>query len=55
MFCMAVFEAVDHAKYLGLEISHDLNWNTHMVKDPTFKLFCQYLNESVLVLFWCIE
>ena len=23
-------EAVDHAKYLGLEISHDLNWNTHI-------------------------
>ena len=25
-----VLEAVDHAKYLGLEISHDLNWNTHI-------------------------
>ena len=25
-----VVEAVDHAKYLGLEISHDLNWNTHI-------------------------
>ena len=23
-----VLEAVDHAKYLGLEVSHDLNWNT---------------------------
>ena len=25
-----VLEAVDHAKYLGREISHDLNWNTHI-------------------------
>ena len=25
-----VLEAVDHAKYLGLEISNDLNWNTHI-------------------------
>ena len=25
-----VLEAVYHAKYLGLEISHDLNWNTHI-------------------------
>ena len=25
-----VLEAVDHAKYLGLEISHNLNWNTHI-------------------------
>ena len=24
-----VLEAVDHAKYLGLEISHDLKWNHH--------------------------
>ena len=25
-----VLEAVDHAKYLGLEISHDLKWNHHV-------------------------
>ena len=25
-----VLEAVDHAKYLGLEIGHDLNWNQHI-------------------------
>ena len=25
-----VLEAVDHANYLGLEISHDLNCNTHI-------------------------
>ena len=25
-----VLEATDHAKYLGLGISHDLNWNTHI-------------------------
>ena len=25
-----VLEAVDPSKYLGLEISHDLNWNTHI-------------------------
>ena len=32
MFCIhgQVLEAVDHAKYLRLEISHDLNWNTHI-------------------------
>ena len=27
-----VLEAVDHAKYLGLKIGHDLNWNQHMQK-----------------------
>ena len=25
-----VLEAVDHAKYIGLEISHDLKWNYHV-------------------------
>ena len=25
-----VLKAVDHAKYLGLEIGHDLNWNQHI-------------------------
>ena len=25
-----VLEAVDHARYLGLEIGHDLNWNQHI-------------------------
>ena len=25
-----VLELVDHAKYLGLEIGHDLNWNQHI-------------------------
>ena len=25
-----VLEAVEHAKYLGLEISNGLNWNTHI-------------------------
>ena len=30
-----VLEVVDHAKYLGLEISHDLNWNTHIQKLTT--------------------
>ena len=25
-----LLEAVDHGTYLGLEISHDLNWNTHI-------------------------
>ena len=25
-----VLEALDHEKYLGLEIGHDLNWNQHI-------------------------
>ena len=35
-----VLEAVDHAKYLGLEISHDLNWNTHIQNLTTNPGFC---------------
>ena len=30
-----VLEAVDHAKYLGLEIGHDLNWNQHIQNGTT--------------------
>ena len=36
-----VLEAVDHAKYMGLEIGHDLNWNQHIqnvtTKDRQFR------------------
>ena len=30
-----VFEAMDHAKYLGVDISKDLNWNTHINRIST--------------------
>ena len=35
-------EAVDHAKYFGLEIGHDLNWNQHIqYTKKEFELFKQ--------------
>ena len=33
-----VLEAVDHAKYLGLEIGHNLNWNQH-IQNVTTKAY----------------
>ena len=30
-----VLEAIDHAKYLGVDISKDLSWNTHINKIST--------------------
>ena len=27
-------EAMDHAKYLGVDISKDLSWNTHIIRIP---------------------
>ena len=27
-----VLEAMDHAKYLGVDISKDLSWNTHITE-----------------------
>ena len=30
-----VLEAMDHAKYLGVDISKDLSWNTHINRIST--------------------
>ena len=41
-----VLEAVDHVKYLGLEISRDLNWYTH-IQNLTTKANRKKVNRKV--------